>query len=153
MRFEYIEPFVNSTMRVLGGVIRSDVERGEISLTPGGAPAEDLAIAVRLFGDSDGNVVLHMNPATAANICARLTGSEAEAGTPLGMDSLSELANMIAGNAVSALNDEGFDFNLSPPRVVPRGNASGRDAGLEAFRIPLTTDCGEVTIHVTLKTH
>lgn len=151
MRYEYIEPFVNSTMRVLGDVVRSGVTRGEVTLIEGGKPAGDLAIAVPLFGDSEGNVVLHMNTATAVSLCARLTGAGGDCITALGLDSLAELANMIAGNAVSALNDQGFDFSLRPPRALVGGHPDG-EGGLETFRIPLSTDCGDVTLHVTLKT-
>jgi chemotaxis protein CheX len=151
MRLEYIEPFVVSTMRVMGSVMAAPVTRGEVLLAEDGPAWDDLIITVPLAGDSEGKVELCMNRATAASLVARLTGIPEAALTPYGLDSLSELANMIAGNAVSALNEEGFDFILAPPRAAPE---AGGDigTGLEAVRIPLATILGDVTVRVTLKT-
>jgi len=153
MRYDYIEPFVTSTIRVLGGVLQSNITKGEVSLTESGWPAGDLAIEVPLFGDSEGNVVLNMNTATAVKLSARLNGNAGTSLSPIGMDALSELINMIAGNAVSVLNDEGFDFTMSPPSILVRKNSGEQTSLLEVFRIPFLTDCGDVTIQVTLRTH
>jgi chemotaxis protein CheX len=152
MRFEYVEPFVACTMRVLGDVLQAPVARGEVSLVGSSGAGGDLAIAVPLFGDSEGNVELRMNTETAVNLSGRLNKTAETTLTPLGLDSLAELANMIAGNAVSALNDQGFDFILSSPHVL-RESPGDAGTGLEAFCIPLATPCGDVTVQVTLKTH
>jgi chemotaxis protein CheX len=149
MRFEYIEPFVACTMQVLGSVMQAPVSRGEVSLAGDNGRSGDVAVAVPLFGDSEGNVELRMNAETAVSLSGHMNGNVGRDLTPLGLDTLAELANMIAGNAVSCLNDQGFDLTLSPPRILGEG-PGGME--LEAFRIPLVTTFGQVTVQVTLKT-
>jgi CheY-specific phosphatase CheX len=146
MRHEYIEPVVNACMGTLASVIRSDVKQGKVSAVPGEERAADIAVVVGLHGDSEGHIALHMGTVTAVNIAARLFETEFDALTPAGLDALAELANMVAGNVVSSLNERGFDFSMTPPRVLAAGQAPGKAAGPESFRIPFTTDCGEVTV-------
>lgn len=54
-----------------------------------------------------GLVLLRMNTVTAVNICARLHETDFRSLTPLAVDTLSELANVIAGHAASFLNYQG----------------------------------------------
>lgn len=153
MRYEYIEPFVTSTIRVLDTVIQSDIAKGEISLVRGDEITEDIAIVVRLRGDSDGSIVLNMQTDTALRIGNIMFGDAFETMTPAVMDSIAELANMIAGNATSALNDLGFDFKVLPPLIIARNELKGKMHEIEAFQIPLFTECGEITMNVALRTN
>lgn len=150
MRFDYVDPFVSTAMRVLAGALRTPVQRGDVSLTPDGRISGDVAIVVRILGDPEGNIILTMNTETALGACSALIGAECGSLTPLGMDALSELANMITGNAVSALNDLGFDFTVLPPLVIDNASTDGNMARIEALRIPLQTLCGEVIVNVAL---
>ena len=69
------------------------------------------------------------------------------------MDSIAELANMIAGNATSALNDRGFDFTVYPPVIVRKEDLKNKAARIEAFQIPLFTEYGEIIMNVSLRTN
>lgn len=150
MRYDYVDPFVSTTMRVIGGALHADVQQGDVSMAPGGGIAGDVAIVVRIRGESEGDFVLAMDMRTALGACSALMGEECGALAGPGMDALSELANMIAGNAVSALNDRGFDFTVLPPQVVTDVSASGLKPCAEALRIPLKTAWGAVTVNVAL---
>lgn len=152
MRYEYIEPFVNSTSMVLDSVIQSDIARGDVSVANGDALDGDIAILIRLAGDSDGNIILSMDADTALKVCSVMHSHEFTAMTPLGIDSISELANMIAGNASSVLNDMGYDFRISTPLVITRTGIK-EAAQVEALRIPLYTECGTITMTVSLRTN
>jgi chemotaxis protein CheX len=150
MRYDYVDPFVSTTVRVLADALHADVRQGEVSMAPGGGAAGDVAIVVRIRGEAEGDFVLAMDRGTALGACSALMGEECGSLAGPGMDALSELANMIAGNAISALNDRGFDFTVLPPLVVTDVSAYGRKPCAEALRIPLKTAWGAVTVNVTL---
>ena len=151
MRYEYVEPFVNTTLRVLDRVIQCDITKGTASLVKSYTINEDVAIIVRLHGDSEGSIVLSMPANTALGLCNVMFGEDFEILTPTGMDAIGELANMIAGNTASVLCDMGFDFTVSPPLVVTRNYITDKILAMEAFQIPLFTEYGEIVMNVALR--
>lgn len=153
MRYEYIEPLVTSTIKVLDSVIKSDIARGDTSLVRDVKIMGDIAIVIRLGGDSEGSIILNMPPDTALKICNVMFDDNFDTLTPLGMDSIAELANMIAGNAISVINDLGYDFKVYPPTIVMEDYIKESTPDLEIFQIPLFTDCGEITMNVSLRTN
>lgn len=152
MRYDYVDPFVRKVEGVLSSALSTEVRRGELALKAHGPVRSDVAIGVRIEDDSEGGITLSMNDDTARWICSVLSGEEYPLLTPQGMDVLSELANMIAGNAVSALNDEGFDFTVQPPRVLNAADSGVRHPPAEALSVPLLTGHGEVTVNIVLGT-
>ena len=153
MRYEYIEPFVRSTVKVLDSVIQCDITKGTAALVKGDEITDDIAIVVRLRGDSEGNIILNMPEDTALKVCNAMFGDVSGTLTSLGMDSIAELANMIAGNAASVLNDMGYDLTVSPPLIIRKDEIKGETLEVEAFRIPLFTEYGEMTMNVALRTN
>lgn len=127
MRYEYIDPFVTTTIRVLDSAIPGSIRRGDVTVLQGDRMKGDVAVLVRITGDAEGDIILSMDTATALRICASLFREDFAVMTPRSVDALMEIANMITGNAVSALNDQGFDFAVSPPwclREMTAGNGS-----------------------------
>jgi chemotaxis protein CheX len=153
MRYEFIEPFVSTTVRVLDSVIHSDIAKGGVSLVSNEEITGDIAIVITLRNSSEGNIILNMDTATALNLCSVMNGAGFDSLTPLGMDSIAELANMIAGNAASALNDMGFKFDVSTPVVVTKDRIRGERPFGEMFQIPLFTEFGEITMNVSMRTN
>lgn len=152
MRYEYIGPFVDSTIKVLDSVIQSDIAKGDISLVRSDEINNEIAIMIRLKGDSEGSIILNMDTETAIRVCSLMNGEDFNCLTPIAMDTISELANMIAGKATSALNDMGFDFNVCPPLIAKENDISSKTLQVEIFQIPLYTEYGEITINVALRT-
>ncbi len=150
MRYDYIDPLVTTTIRVLDNTIRGTFRRGDVTVLQGERMKGDVAVLVRISGDAEGDIILSMDTATALRICSSLFREEFQALTPRSMDALLELANMISGNAISALNDQGFDFTVSPPVVITKEGGAGDLSGVESLQIPLFSDCGDMTMNVVL---
>lgn len=152
MKLDYIGPFVSSTMTVLKNVFQSDIEQGDLSLLRGHELAGHVSVVIGLHDHSGESVILNMDTATALNICAAMNGVACESTDPLVADTLGELANMIAGNAVGALCDQGFVFSVQPPVTVGRGELSLITDGLELFQVVVTSKHGSITINFTIRT-
>lgn len=153
MRFEYIEPFVNSTKNVLSGVLRSEVTSGRTSLVEGGVINGDVMIIVHVAGESEGSVILSMDSPTAVGVCTAMSGAACTSLTGEGMDIMAELANMITGNATSVLNDLGYDFTVFPPIVLAATQLREKTTGVEMVRIPIQSAQGEINVNVAMRTN
>ena len=104
MRYDFVKPLISSTVWVLDRVLRPEVTTGAVSLTQGVEDCGDVAIVVKITGESDGDLVLSMDSGTAARVSSRLHGDPGATASLPDLDALAELANMIAGSAISALN-------------------------------------------------
>ncbi len=150
MRFDFIEPFVLSTMGVLDKVVRCAVTQGTISLVNDKAVAGDITIIIHLENYPRSGIIVSMDNTTALNICRTMNSESLDTLSPFSGDTLAELANMIAGNAVSALNDLGFTFKVSPPYLASAACIVQEVSGSEILQVPLYTTCGEITVNAIL---
>jgi chemotaxis protein CheX len=139
-------------MKVLDDVMQTDITKGEVSLVMDDEISGDIAIIVRVKGDSEGHIILNMYADTALAISNIMFGDKFDKLTPIALDSIAELANMIAGNATSALNDLGFDFTVYSPLIVKKEDLTTKVARIEAFQIPLSSEYGEIIMNVALRT-
>lgn len=150
MRYEFIDPIVSSTLRIMTGSIPGTERRGEAAMLRADQITGDVRVTIGISGDSQGDLIITMTSSTAREICSvilqrKMSALEAEA-----LDALAELGNVIAGNSVSALNDLGFDFSMVPPRVSTAGTTETYSPETEVMQIPLASRCGDIDMHVLL---
>jgi len=153
MQYQYIEPFISTTINVIDEVTQSDISKGNIALVDESALEGDINIVISIRGDSEGNIILNMDTDTALNLSNIMTGEEADSISPYGMDAIAELGNMIAGNATSAINDLGYDLRVEPPRICSLDQLLRLLSGIEVFQIPLFTEYGEITMNIAMVTN
>ena len=155
MRVEYINPFVESAYNVLTEVLQADVERGELYLKSAAMPMLGVATIVGLAGDVEGRVLFDMEFATAINVAsAMLASMDMEGVTELNdmaRATITELANMITGQAVTKLHDLGFKFDLTPPAIFSGQNMEVSDPDFEALIGPMTLPMGKIEINVAVR--
>jgi chemotaxis protein CheX len=152
MRFEYIGPFVSSTISVLNSVLQSEISKENVALLRGKELGGEIFVIIRIRDDSGDSVILNMDAKTALRIGNAMNGRDSSSLRPEGMDAISELANMITGNAVSALGDLGFDFHVHPPLIVDRDGVSRVIGDLELFQVPVRTQYGGIAVNFTMRT-
>ncbi|MFP4378299.1 MAG: chemotaxis protein CheX [Spirochaetales bacterium] len=155
MRVEYINPFVESATNVLREVLQGDVSRGELYLKSTAAPVLGVAAIIGLAGDVEGRVLLDMSRATAIQVAnAMLATMEMEAISDLndmGRATITELANMITGQAVTKLHNLGFKFDLTPPALVTGDNMEISNTDVEALIVPMEITQGKIEINVAIR--
>jgi chemotaxis protein CheX len=155
MRVEYINPFVESATNVLKEVLQCEVGRGDLYLKSTAAPVLGVAAIIGLAGDVEGRVLLDMNRDTAIQVAnAMLKGMEMEPITALndmGRATITELANMITGQAVTKLHNLGFKFDLTPPALVTGDNMEISNTNVEALIVPMDIPQGKIEINVAIR--
>jgi chemotaxis protein CheX len=154
MRYEFIEPLINRTVAVIKSALDPGVSQGDVCVACADATEGDLAIVIGLRGESEGSIFVTMGDRTALNIFRRMTGETDDTLTPLGLDAIAELANMVSGNIIASLNDLGLGYEILPPVVVAgKSLIAGKVPDIESFRVPLQTSCGEISVNVALRTN
>jgi len=155
MRVEYINPFVESAHNVLAEVLQCEVTRGELYLKSNAAPVLGVAAIIGLAGDVEGRVLLDMSRATAIDIAnAMLKSMDMEPITDLndmGRATITELANMVTGQAVTKLENLGFKFDLTPPALVTGDNMEISNQNVEALIVPIQVSQGKIEINVAIR--
>lgn len=155
MRVEYINPFVESAHSVLAEVLQVDVNRGELYLKSTAAPVLGVAAIIGLAGDVEGRVLLDMSRETAVQIASGMLKSmDMEPISELnemGRATITELANMITGQAVTKLHNLGFKFDLTPPALVTGDNMEISNTNVEALIVPMELPHGKIEINVAIR--
>lgn len=155
MRVEYINPFVESAYSVLTEVLNVEVRRGEIYLKSNSMSVLGVAAIVGLAGDVEGRVLFDMTQKTAINIANHMLkemGMESIASfNEMGKATITELANMITGQAVTKLHNLGFSFDLTPPALFTGENMEVSDHKVEALIVPMELPIGKIEINVAIR--
>lgn len=155
MRVEYINPFVESAYNVLSEVLQSDVNRGELYLKSAAMPMLGVAMIVGLAGDVEGRVLFDMKLETGLAVAsAMLTSMDmdpVEELNDMARATLTELANMITGQAVTKLHNLGFRFDLTPPAIFSGQNMEVSDPNFEALIVPMELPQGKIEINVAVR--
>jgi len=96
-------------------------------------------------------VILDLAPEVALKIASHLAGGAVQGTEQVARETVCELANMVIGNSVTLLNDQGFRFKVFPPEihVNEQGLAGGADT--EAMVICIETPCGEVYLNIAMQ--
>lgn len=155
MRVEYINPFVESAYSVLTEVLQVEVKRGELYLKSSAAPVLGVAAIIGLAGDVEGRVLLDMDKPTAIAVASGMLQSmdmePIETLNEMGRATISELANMITGQAVTKLHNLGFKFDLTPPALVTGDNMEISNTNVEALIVPMEMPQGKIEINVAIR--
>lgn len=155
MRVEYINPFVESAYSVLTEVLKMEVKRGEIYLKSNSMSVLGVAAIVGLAGDVEGRVLFDMTQKTAINVSNHMLQEmgmeEITSFGDMGKATITELANMITGQAVTKLHNLGFSFDLTPPALFTGENMEVSDQKVEALIVPMEMAIGKIEINVAIR--
>jgi len=154
MRMDLIQPFINSADAVLAQGLESPVSIENLSMEEEAYRRKGVAAEVILTGEIEGRIIFDVDLGASLQLASRLAGVEvSETDEDLVREAVLELANQIIGNAVTALNDQGFHFHVRPPvlHTAEQGSKSSEDT--EALVMSFNTSSGKVFMNVALRHH
>jgi CheY-specific phosphatase CheX len=106
---------------------------------------------VELSGDIEGRIILDVAPSTATQIASKLAGAELPESDDMVREAVCELANQVIGNAIAALNDQGFHFRVHPPRLHTSEHGARSTTDIEALVLSFETSSGSVYMNIALR--
>jgi len=150
MKMELIQPFINAADAVLAQGLQCPMSIGNLSMEEEAYRRKGVAAMVWLTGDIEGRIIFDLDNETAVHVASRFAGAELPESDELVRETVCELANQVIGNAITALNDQGFHFRVHPPTLhTTDGAKSSEDT--EALVICLETCSGNVFMNIALR--
>lgn len=151
MKAEYINPFLESASIVLEQMINVRPSTGELGVKDVKFVEKYIWIQIGLTGQMQGDIVFGLHETVALKLVSAMMGgyviSEID---EMSKSAISELGNMISGNASTILFNQGVRVDITPPVLVQSATAAGFTPK-KALTIPLIMDgIGELDIQVLL---
>lgn len=151
MKMELIQPFINAADAVLSQGLQSTTRVGNLSMEEAAYRRKGVAGMVALTGDIEGRIVLDLEPHTAVRVASHYAGAQLPESDGLIKETIFELANQVVGNAICALNDQGFHFRVHPPVLLTSDEGDKTSEDVEALIICFETPMGNVFMNVALR--
>ena len=148
MKMALIQPFINAADAVLAQGVQSPVSIGNLSMEEEAYRRKGVAAIVAVTGDIEGRMIV--DP-TALRVASRFAGMELPESDELVRETVCELANQVVGNAVTALNDQGFHFRVHPPAMHTSEHGDKSSEDTEALVICFETAIGNVFMNISLR--
>jgi len=151
MRMELIQPFINAADAVLAQGLHCCTFIGSLSMDEEAYRRKGVAALVWVTGEIEGRIIFDLDPETSVRVASQFAGAELPESDELVRETVCELANQIIGNAISALNDQGFNFRVHPPVLHTSEQGPKGSEDTEALVICFETNCGTVFMNIALR--
>ncbi len=154
MKVEYINPFIESINDVFSTMLDSRVERGQPNFNQ-----EDtffnqhVVVKLEFSGTAKGFVLFFFPSSTAMEVAKKFTGLDFTLVDNSVIDSVSEIANIVAGGAKAKMHSGGEKpIDLSVPEIIQnKDNYGSLSSQRHWLEIPFTSDLGNFFLRVTIE--
>jgi chemotaxis protein CheX len=150
MRMELIQPFINAADAVFAESLQGPTKIVDLEMDEDAYRRKGVAALIAIKGDIEGRVILDLSPEVAMKVASQLAGSEIEASDQVVRETVCEMANMVIGNSVTLLNDQGFHFKVFPPEIHMDETGLAGSADTEALVICIETPCGNIYLNIAM---
>ena len=149
---EYINPFVEAAQSVLDDFCKIKTTIGKPYLKQSTYDGDALLVIVGVTGELRGQVILNMNFDVACNVASHMMmGMPVPELNDMAKSAVSELVNMIIGNACTLFSNKGLTLDITPPSVCAGQNLSVSVSDSKTICIPLTYEDKEIELNVAVK--
>jgi chemotaxis protein CheX len=150
MRMELIQPFINAADAVFAESLQAPTRIVDLSMDEETYRRKGVAALIAIRGDIEGRVILDLSPEVAMRVANQLAGAPLPESEQVVRETVCELANMVIGNSVTLLNDQGFRFKVFPPEIHVSNEGLGGSVDTEAMVLCIETPCGEVYLNISM---
>lgn len=150
MRMELIQPFINAADAVFAESLQAPTKIVDLTMDENTYRRKGVAALISIKGDIEGRVILDLAPEVAMRVAGHLAGSPLPESEQVVRETVCELANMVIGNSVTLLNDQGFRFKVFPPEIHMSEEGLAGSTDTEAMVLCIETPCGEIYINIAM---
>jgi len=147
---DLLQPFVDSAVRVLAQMLPGTVAHEEPSEESDlSVAAEGVAALVPVHGDAAGVAMYCMSRGTALAVAGALIGKPLAGLDRVAASCITEVANIITGNAMAALEARGCGCDILPPSLLA-GHGLQVTLTTPTPTFVVQTGHGPITVNVAL---
>ncbi len=150
MKLQLIQPFISAVDAVLADTMQCPVTINELSMEDDAYRKKGVAALIAFKGAIEGRVILDMELSPIAKVASYLAGEDVTIDDQVMRETVSELANMVIGNAVTILNDRGSSFKVFPPELISEDQIKCNSVDTEATVLSFQTEHGNVYMNISL---
>ncbi|EMT52901.1 MULTISPECIES: chemotaxis protein CheX [Brevibacillus] len=148
MNVQYLNPFLDSASFVIEQLCNVTIKRGELEMTEWYYRDDHTWIRIGMTGQLEGDVFFGLqNDLALRLVSAMMGGFPVNELDEIGKSAISELGNMISGNASTMLYNQGVVIDITPPQFIQA--QENRWGSRTAYTVPLDlSDMGRMEIQV-----
>jgi len=143
---EFINPFLKAATSIIKDICQIDMTVGKPYIKQTAFSNDSVIIMIGVTGEMRGQVMIALSYQKSLEIASKMMmGMTVTELDDMSISAISELGNMIMGNAATILSTKGIGIDITPPTVC-RGNLTISQTYTKNICIPLSG--GDVTIEL-----
>ncbi len=148
---EYINPFLIAATKILKDMCMVETKMGKPYIKELDFKDDTLIIIIGVTGEMKGQVMMALPNQVACDIATKMIMMPITQLDDLSISALSELGNMILGNAATIFSTKGIGIDITPPTII-MGNMSFSNTLSTNICIPLIYDNNKsIEFNITIK--
>ena len=137
---DLINPFLMAATSIMKDICQTDMSIGKPYVKKTEFEDETVAIMIGITGEMRGQVMIAMKTTKACEIASKMMmGMPVPELDEMAMSAISELGNMIMGNAATILSTKGIGIDITPPTLC-RGAMKISQTYAKNICIPMSSD-------------
>lgn len=147
MKVEHINPFLKAVTNTFSTMLSAEAHRGELALGDPSVRMYPISGLIGLSGRAHGMVVINLSTEVALKAASAMLMTECTEVDGDVIDAVGELANMVAGQAKTELQE--YDLSVGLPNVVTgEGHSVRFPSSTPPLAVPFSTDIGPLRLEV-----
>lgn len=147
---EHINPFLMAAKKVLQDMCFVEVSIQKPGLKEAAFGPDTWVIIIGVTGEMRGQVLIAMTERDACNIASKMCMMEVTSIDDFAASALSELGNMIMGNAATVFSSNGVGIDITPP-TLSHGEVSFTNTYAKSLCVPLVFADAKVELYLALR--
>lgn len=147
MKEEYVNYFIISVCKVMKEMCKLDFNAGESILKKDEYLLDSSLVKINFFSDFTDKLILNINHNTALEIVSKLVATPGNIIDEFGISAISELGNIIAGNAATILTSNSNSVIHITPPLYCTGQVYQND-NVELLSIPFSSKIGDLSVDI-----
>ena len=148
---EYINPFLMAATNIIKDICQIDMQVGKPYVKQTAFADDSVIIMIGITGEMRGSVIIALTYNKALEIASKMMmGMPVTELDEMATSAISELGNMIMGNAATILSTKGVGIDITPPTLC-RGNITITQSYTKNICIPLSGDDITIELDVAVK--
>lgn len=142
LNVQFINPFLMAASSIIKDTCQFQLKVGKPYIRTAKMESDSIVIMIGITGEMAGRVTLGMEVSVACQVASRMMmGMPVQDLDDMALSAISELGNMIMGNAATIFSGQGVGIDITPPTLC-RGNLMITGVGEQNICIPLVSEEG-----------
>ena len=151
MKAEYVNSFYKATGDVFQLMLGLDTKREALKAVEEMVSTKEVSAVLGVTGALKGTIIFSFSKSMALEMVKIMSGMEMDSVDSFVSSALGEVANIIAGNAMTHLAENSYICDIVPPKIFIGEYKSYSDDNEKALLLTLVTSIGEFDINIFLR--